>query len=190
VAAAHAASLAEAMQASAAMGEATAQAVDRALTLLRTRLSETGIELTAQEDHITRSTQRAERLLELVQSAGQHSRSELPDVLRASEAGLDRIDQRIGTLHEALAEAGLRSRAWPTPCARRAAKWPKHWPGSPACIRPLPDRPTNTSCASTNCARPSKPRAARPRRFRATSPERSPARSTAFTPQRKPQGRP
>ncbi|MDK4805055.1 MAG: hypothetical protein OC190_00735 [Novosphingobium aromaticivorans] len=109
VAAAHAASLAEAMQASAAMGEATAQAVDHALTLLRTRLSETGIELTAQEDHITRSTQSAERLLELVQSAGHHSRSELPDVLRASEAGLDRIDQRIGTLHEALAEAGLRS---------------------------------------------------------------------------------
>ncbi|WP_179504566.1 MULTISPECIES: hypothetical protein [unclassified Sphingomonas] len=110
-AASRAAELAETLAASAATGDATAQAVDRALALLRTRLSETGIELTAQDDHIARTTDAAVRLLELIQATGQHSRTELPEVLRASEAGLDQLDQRVAALHAGLGEAGSKGAA-------------------------------------------------------------------------------
>lgn len=103
--------LAQAMQASAGLGESTAQGVGQALDLLRTRLAETGVELTAQDDHIGRTTDAAVRLLELIQATGEHGRRELPQVLRASEAGLEQLDQRIGELHAGLADAGIRSAA-------------------------------------------------------------------------------
>ena len=110
-AATRAAELAQTLSASADAGEATAQAVDRALSLLRTRLSETGIELTAQDDHIARSTDAAIRLLELIQAAGQHSRSELPEILRASQAGLDHLDARVQDIHAGLGDVGSQGQA-------------------------------------------------------------------------------
>jgi hypothetical protein len=189
VAAAHAASLAEAMQASAAMGEATAQAVDHALTLLRTRLSETGIELTAQEDHITRSTQSAERLLELVQSAGHHSRSELPDVLRASEPGSTGSTSASAPARGAR-EAGLRSQGVADAMRATSGEVAETLAGFARLHQAFAGQADEHKLRLDELRATSKPRAARPRRFRATSPERSPARSTVFTPQRKPQGRP
>ncbi|KPF55397.1 hypothetical protein IP65_04540 [Novosphingobium sp. AAP1] len=110
-AAARAAELAETLSASASMGDTTAQAVARALDLLRTRLAETGIELTTQDDHIARTTDAAVRLLELIQAAGQHSRNELPEILRTSQAGLAELDQRVTALHAELGEAGNKGTA-------------------------------------------------------------------------------
>lgn len=110
-AAARAVALSDTLKASADMGEATSHRVDQALQLLRTRLSETGVELHAQDDHLARTTDAAVRLLELVQATGEHGRRELPGVLRASEAGLEQLEQRVSTLLAHVGETEGRSAA-------------------------------------------------------------------------------
>ena len=51
-------------------------------------------------------TDSAVRLLELIQAGGDHTRTQIPEALRSTEAGLKGLEDRVFTLRDTLREAG------------------------------------------------------------------------------------
>ncbi|WP_408591151.1 hypothetical protein [Novosphingobium sp.] len=105
------AALALTLEASVGQGTRTAEAVDRSLAMLGARLGESREALASTDRDIVALTDGAVRLLELIQSSADHTRTQLPEALRSSEAGLARIEDRVVGLRDTLREAGESGRA-------------------------------------------------------------------------------
>ena len=99
------------MRASGDQGEQTAAAVDRAMDMLNARLGQMREALGGTDAQIGKLTESAVRLLELIQAGGDHTRTQIPEALRSTEAGLHRIEDRVFALRDTLREAGDSGRA-------------------------------------------------------------------------------
>ena len=100
------AAFSQALAASGDVSGQTAQAVSEALGLLGGRLSETRNALAGTDQQIAGLTDSAVRLLELIQAGSEHTRTQIPEALRSTEAGLGKIEDRIFALRDSLREAG------------------------------------------------------------------------------------
>lgn len=87
-------------------GAETASTVDTAMGQLNTRLAEMRHALAGTDLQIGDLTDSAVRLLELIQAGGDHSRTQIPEALRSTEAGLKGLEDRVFTLRDTLREAG------------------------------------------------------------------------------------
>lgn len=105
------AALTTTLEASVGHGTRTAATVDGALTLLNERLGESRTVLGRTDAEIARLTDGAVRLLELIAASAEHTRTQLPEALRSSEAGLGKIEDRVVGLRDTLREAGESGRA-------------------------------------------------------------------------------
>ncbi|MCY1671642.1 hypothetical protein OVA07_11550 [Novosphingobium sp. SL115] len=87
-------------------GGHTAEIVDSAIVRLNTRLGEMRHALSGTDLEIGELTDSAVRLLELVQAGADHTRTQMPEALRSTEAGLKGLEDRVFTLRDTLREAG------------------------------------------------------------------------------------
>lgn len=87
-------------------GSQTAATVDRAMADLTTRLAEMRHALSGTDLQIGDLTDSAVRLLELIQAGSDHTRTQIPEALRSTEAGLKGLEDRVFTLRDTLREAG------------------------------------------------------------------------------------
>lgn len=94
------------LRSSGEQGSDTAATVDRAMGELTTRLSEMRHALSGTDLQIGDLTNSAVRLLELIQSGADHARTQIPEALRSTEAGLKGLEDRVFTLRDTLREAG------------------------------------------------------------------------------------
>lgn len=88
------------------LGAQTAGQVDKAMGDLSGRLSEMRHALAGTDLQIGELTDSAVRLLELIQAGGDHTRTQIPEALRSTEAGLKGLEDRVFTLRDTLREAG------------------------------------------------------------------------------------
>ncbi|MFN3455968.1 MAG: hypothetical protein ACK4Z8_00150 [Novosphingobium sp.] len=87
-------------------GAQTAAQVDKAMADLNGRLGEMRHALSGTDLQIGELTDSAVRLLELIQAGGDHTRTQIPEALRSTEAGLKGLEDRVFTLRDTLREAG------------------------------------------------------------------------------------
>ena len=87
-------------------GAQTAALLDRAMADLNARLGEVRHALSGTDLQLGELTDSAVRLLELVQAGSEHTRTQMPEALRSTEAGLKGLENRIFTLRDTLREAG------------------------------------------------------------------------------------
>ncbi|MDT0507977.1 hypothetical protein [Novosphingobium sp. MMS21-SN21R] len=99
-------SLSAVLHSSGEQGAQTAATVDRAMVDLNTRLAEMRHALSGTDLQIGDLTDSAVRLLELIQAGGDHTRTQIPEALRSTEAGLKGLEDRVFTLRDTLREAG------------------------------------------------------------------------------------
>ncbi|MBA4353241.1 MAG: hypothetical protein C0409_00980 [Novosphingobium sp.] len=99
-------SLTQILHNSGEQSEQTAATVDKAMADLNTRLAEMRHALSGTDLQIGDLTDSAVRLLELVQAGGDHARTQIPEALRSTEAGLKGLENRVFTLRDTLREAG------------------------------------------------------------------------------------
>lgn len=83
----------------------TAATVDKAMADLTSRLAEMRHALSGTDLQIGDLTDSAVRLLELIQAGGDHTRTQIPEALRSTEAGLKGLEDRVFTLRDTLREA-------------------------------------------------------------------------------------
>jgi len=100
------ASFATTIDTTALTGSRTANAVDAALTTLTKRLTAARDALGGTDGMIVDLTDAAVRLLELIEAASDHTRTQIPEALRSAIAGMDRVENRIVALRDGLREAG------------------------------------------------------------------------------------
>ncbi len=98
--------LSTALRASGDQGAETAATVDRSIGALNQRLVDMRDALTGTDGQIVELTTSAVRLLELIQAGGDHTRTQIPEALRSTEAGLGMIEDRVVALRDTLREAG------------------------------------------------------------------------------------
>lgn len=98
--------LSDTLRGSGEQGAVTAEAVDRALATLNQRLADTRDALSGTDLQIGEVTDSAVRLLELIRAGGDHTRTQIPEALRSTEAGLKGIEDRVFMLRDTLREAG------------------------------------------------------------------------------------
>ncbi len=84
----------------------TAAQLDDALATLTARLDSARTVLGDSGASVANLTAAAARLLELVEAASDHTRTQLPEALRSAIAGLGDVDQRVVGLRDTLREAG------------------------------------------------------------------------------------
>lgn len=96
----------EVLASSGQQGAETASIIDRAMGDLNGRLGEMRHALSGTDLQIGELTVSAVRLLELIQAGGDHTRTQIPEALRSTEAGLKGLEDRIFTLRDTLREAG------------------------------------------------------------------------------------
>lgn len=96
----------EVLRSSGEQGEQTASQVDKAMADLNARLGEMRHALSGTDLQIGELTDSAVRLLELIQAGGDHTRTQIPEALRSTEAGLKGLEDRVFTLRDTLREAG------------------------------------------------------------------------------------
>lgn len=96
----------EVLRESGEQGAQTATQVDQAMADLNTRLAEMRHALSGTDLQIGDLTDSAVRLLELIQAGGDHTRTQIPEALRSTEAGLKGLEDRVFTLRDTLREAG------------------------------------------------------------------------------------
>jgi len=87
-------------------GAKTAAKVDGAMVHLNTRLGEMRHALSGTDLQIGDLTDSTVRLLELIQAGSDHTRTQMPEALRSTEAGLKGLEDRVFTLRDTLREAG------------------------------------------------------------------------------------
>ncbi len=96
---------------SSAQGRETAATLDGAMRSLNQQLIDMRGALGGTDREIGTLTDSAVRLLELIQASGDHTRTQLPEALRSTEAGLGLIEDRVAAMRDALREAGDNGRA-------------------------------------------------------------------------------
>ncbi|MDF8334074.1 hypothetical protein [Novosphingobium cyanobacteriorum] len=94
------------LNASGAQGAETSATVDRAIAGLNQRLVDMRDALSGTDRQVADLTDSAVRLLELIQAGGEHTRTQIPEALRSTEAGLGKIEDRVVALRDTLREAG------------------------------------------------------------------------------------
>lgn len=94
------------LRASGEQGRDTAATVDRAMDTLNARLAQMRDALSGTDLQLAEVTETAVRLLELIQAGGDHTRTQIPEALRSTEAGLHKIEDRVFALRDTLREAG------------------------------------------------------------------------------------
>ena len=99
------------MQESSAQGSETAAVLDGAMQALSQRIIDMRQALGGTDLDIGNLTDSAVRLLEIIQASSDHTRKQLPEALRSTEAGLDKIEDRVQAMRDALREAGDKGRA-------------------------------------------------------------------------------
>jgi uncharacterized protein YicC (UPF0701 family) len=87
-------------------GSRTANLVDAALTTLTSRLGAARDALGGTDETIVNLTDAAVRLLELIEAANDHTRTQIPEALRSAIAGMDGVERRVVALRDGLREAG------------------------------------------------------------------------------------
>lgn len=87
-------------------GAQTATQVDEAMERLNTRLAEMRHALAGTDLQIGDLTDSSVRLLELIQAGADHTRTQIPEALRSTEAGLRGLEDRVFTLRDTLRETG------------------------------------------------------------------------------------
>lgn len=87
-------------------GVEAAATIERAIGGLTGRLGEMRHALSGTDLEIGQLTDSAVRLLELIQAGGDHTRTQIPEALRSTEAGLKGLENRVFTLRDTLREAG------------------------------------------------------------------------------------
>jgi hypothetical protein len=87
-------------------GSRTATAVDAALTTLTSQLAAARDALGGTDETIVDLTDAAVRLLELIEAANDHTRTQIPEALRSAIAGMDKVENRVVALRDGLREAG------------------------------------------------------------------------------------
>lgn len=94
------------LRASGEQGAATAATLDKAMEILNSRLGAMRDALSGTDLQIGELTESAVRLLELIRAGGDHTRTQIPEALRSTEAGLHKIEDRVVALRDTLREAG------------------------------------------------------------------------------------
>lgn len=87
-------------------GVQAAATIDTSIGALNNRLAEMRHALSGTDLEIGELTDSAVRLLELIQAGGDHTRTQIPEALRSTEAGLKGLEDRVFTLRDTLREAG------------------------------------------------------------------------------------
>ncbi|NLR71444.1 hypothetical protein HGI47_11245 [Novosphingobium sp. ERN07] len=87
-------------------GVQAAATIDASINALTGRLAEMRHALSGTDLEIGELTDSAVRLLELIQAGGDHTRTQIPEALRSTEAGLKGLEDRVFTLRDTLREAG------------------------------------------------------------------------------------
>lgn len=85
--------------------------IDKAMAELNSRLGDMRHALSGTDLEIGQLTDSAVRLLELIQAGSEHTRTQIPEALRSTEAGLKGLENRVFTLRDTLREAGDGGRA-------------------------------------------------------------------------------
>jgi len=91
---------------SGAEGVQAAASIDTSIVGLNGRLAEMRHALSGTDLEIGELTDSAVRLLELIQAGSDHTRTQMPEALRSTEAGLRGLEDRVFTLRDTLREAG------------------------------------------------------------------------------------
>ena len=94
------------LHASGAQGAETSATVDRAIAALNQRLVDMREALAGTDRQVADLTDASVRLLELIQAGSEHTRTQIPEALRSTEAGLGKIEDRVVALRDTLREAG------------------------------------------------------------------------------------
>jgi hypothetical protein len=100
------ATFASTIDAGAATGSQATSAVDAALVILTNRLDAARSALDGTDKSVAELTDAAVRLLELIEAARDHTRTQLPEALRSAIAGMDGVERRVVTMRDGLREAG------------------------------------------------------------------------------------
>jgi uncharacterized protein YicC (UPF0701 family) len=87
-------------------GSRTAAIVDAAMTTLTARLNAARSALGGTDETIVGLTDAAVRLLELIEAARDHTRTQIPEALRSAVAGLEGVEHRVVTIRDTLRDAG------------------------------------------------------------------------------------
>ncbi|HQS96031.1 hypothetical protein [Novosphingobium sp. 17-62-19] len=87
-------------------GVAAAATIETSIVALNGRLGEMRHALSGTDLEIGELTDSAVRLLELIQAGSDHTRTQMPEALRSTEAGLKGLEDRVFTLRDTLREAG------------------------------------------------------------------------------------
>jgi hypothetical protein len=99
------------LDASSTQSSETAVTLERAMQALSHRITGMRQALGGTDVEIESLTDSAVRLLEIIQASSDHTRKQLPEALRSTEAGLTKIEDRVIAMRDALREAGDRGRA-------------------------------------------------------------------------------
>ncbi|MEO0033881.1 MAG: hypothetical protein RIS94_3639, partial [Pseudomonadota bacterium] len=100
------AALTTTLHASGAQGAETSATVDRSIAALNQRLIDMRETLAGTDRQVAELTDSSVRLLELIQAGSEHTRTQIPEALRSTEAGLGKIEDRVVALRDTLREAG------------------------------------------------------------------------------------
>lgn len=87
-------------------GNKTASTLEKAMAELSAMLAEMRGTMAGTGAQIGDLTDSAVRLLEIIQAGSDHTRTQMPEALRSTEAGLKGLENRVFTLRDTLREAG------------------------------------------------------------------------------------
>ena len=104
------AAFATVIDSTAEQGTRTAATVDGALAMLTNRLNAARGALGGTDETVVGLTDAAVRLLELIEAASEHTRTQIPEALRSAVAGLDGVEGRVVIVRDTLREAGQAGR--------------------------------------------------------------------------------
>jgi hypothetical protein len=100
------ATFASTIDAGTAAGSRTTTVIDAALTALTGRLNAAREALGGTDETIVDLTDAAVRLLELIEAASDHTRTQIPAALHSAIAGMDGVERRVAAVRDGLQEAG------------------------------------------------------------------------------------
>ena len=80
--------------------------VEKSIADINMMLGDMRRALTGTDSQIDTLTDSAVRLLEIIQASSDHTRTQMPEALRSTEAGLKGLEDRVFTLRDTLREAG------------------------------------------------------------------------------------
>ncbi|WP_054108443.1 hypothetical protein [Novosphingobium sp. AAP83] len=99
-------SLSVALRSSGEEGGKAVGAVEKSIADINAMLADMRRAVAGTDSQIETLTDSAVRLLEIIQAGSDHTRTQMPEALRSTEAGLQGLENRVFTLRDTLREAG------------------------------------------------------------------------------------